>query len=157
MKFNAAVDLYVPGPAVSGRIRPDSTERTYRSILDRHNGDITNRDPSDVGREDVKRTLRRWPSPNTQGVGRAVLVSFYDWRWRSGSGRTTPPERRAARGACLPPSTGSIATRPRRCLLATETRPERWAIYLGICCGLRNAELRGLQGRHFERPGFVWV
>ncbi|MEA2493096.1 MAG: integrase/recombinase XerC, partial [Thermoleophilaceae bacterium] len=42
-------------------------------------------------------------------------------------------------------------------LLATETRRERWAIYLGICCGLRNAELRGLRGKHFERAGFVWV
>jgi integrase len=34
---------------------------------------------------------------------------------------------------------------------------EQRAIFLGICAGLRNAELRGLQGRHFERPGLVWV
>jgi integrase len=34
---------------------------------------------------------------------------------------------------------------------------ERRAIFLGLCAGLRNAELRGLQGRHFEREGFVWV
>jgi integrase/recombinase XerC len=34
---------------------------------------------------------------------------------------------------------------------------ERRAIFLGLCAGLRNAELRGLQGRHFARPGFIWV
>ena len=34
---------------------------------------------------------------------------------------------------------------------------ERRAISLGLCAGLRNAELRGLQGRHFERPGLIWV
>jgi hypothetical protein len=27
----------------------------------------------------------------------------------------------------------------------------------GRCAGLRDAELRGLQGRHFTRAGFVWV
>ncbi len=42
-------------------------------------------------------------------------------------------------------------------LLAASSRRERWAIYLAICAGLRNAELRGLQGRHFARPGFVRV
>lgn len=26
-----------------------------------------------------------------------------------------------------------------------------------MCAGLRSAELRGLQGRHFERTDFVWV
>ena len=42
-------------------------------------------------------------------------------------------------------------------LLATETRRERWAIYIGICAGPRRAELLGLQGRHFEGSGLVWV
>ena len=30
-------------------------------------------------------------------------------------------------------------------------------IYLGVYAGLRNGELRGLRGRHFERSGFIWV
>ena len=34
---------------------------------------------------------------------------------------------------------------------------EQRAIFLGICAGLRNAELRGLQGRHVQRPGVVHV
>src|SRR5207253_2415435 len=34
---------------------------------------------------------------------------------------------------------------------------ETRAIFLGVCAGLRNAELRGLQGRHFERLGWIWV
>jgi integrase len=42
-------------------------------------------------------------------------------------------------------------------LHAARTPRERRAIYLGICAGLRNAELRGLQGRHLARAGWVWV
>ena len=34
---------------------------------------------------------------------------------------------------------------------------EARAIFIGVCAGLRNAELRGLQGRHFERLGWIWV
>jgi hypothetical protein len=29
-------------------------------------------------------------------------------------------------------------------------------ILLGVCTGARNGELHALQGRHFERPGYVW-
>ncbi len=34
---------------------------------------------------------------------------------------------------------------------------ERRVIFRGLCAGLCNAELRGLQGRHFARGGLVWV
>jgi integrase/recombinase XerD len=34
---------------------------------------------------------------------------------------------------------------------------ERRAIFLLVCAGLRNAELRGLRGRHFERTGLIHV
>ena len=34
---------------------------------------------------------------------------------------------------------------------------ERRLIYLGVCAGLRRGELIGMQGRHFRRPGWVWV
>src|ERR671923_291801 len=44
-----------------------------------------------------------------------------------------------------------------RMLAAASTRRERRVIFLGICAGLRNQELRGLQGRHFERPGWIWI
>jgi integrase len=42
-------------------------------------------------------------------------------------------------------------------LQAAQWVRERRAIFLGLCAGLRNAELRGLQGRHFARDGVVWV
>jgi integrase len=29
--------------------------------------------------------------------------------------------------------------------------------HLGVCAGIRNAELRGLQRRHFERAGWIHV
>jgi len=157
VRFSAAIDLYVTDMRSQGRMRSDSTERSYRSILDRHGEDIANRDPSYVGREDIKRTLRRWSNPNTQRVGRAILVSFYDWAMEEGVRKDNPA--RQTRRPKKQPTTVYRLTRDEvvAMLLATETRRERWAIYLGICCGLRNAELRGLRGRHFDRAGFVWV
>ena len=34
---------------------------------------------------------------------------------------------------------------------------ERRIAHIGICAGARNRELRGLQGRHFQRAGWVWI
>lgn len=59
-----------------GRINSPSSERGYRGTLAAHGEDVGSRDPTYVGREDVKRTLRRWLHPNTQGTNRAKLVSF---------------------------------------------------------------------------------
>ncbi|HEX2015165.1 MAG TPA: hypothetical protein VGN69_00600 [Solirubrobacteraceae bacterium] len=39
---------------------------------------------------------------------------------------------------------------------AVPARDERTST-LAICAGLRNAELRGLRGRHVARSGLVWV
>ena len=90
-------------------------------------------------------------------MGRAILVSFYDWAMEEGVRKDNPA--RQTRRPKKQPTAVYRLTRDEvvAMLLATETRRERWAIYLGICCGLRNAELRGLRGRHFERAGFVWV
>src|SRR4051794_28209652 len=44
-----------------------------------------------------------------------------------------------------------------RMLAAARGVREQRAIFLGICAGLRSAELRGLQGRHVQRPGLVHV
>lgn len=158
MKFGRRIDEYVRDLRSQGRINSDATERSYRSILDRHCEDVLNRDLHYIGREDVKRTLRRWPNPNTQRVARAILVSFYDWAVEEGYLKNNPARQtrrpkkrptnvyrltRAEAGAMLEASRG-------------DTR-ERWAIHLGILAGLRNAELRGLKGINFSRPGFVWV
>jgi len=40
---------------------------------------------------------------------------------------------------------------------ACEDGREARAIRIGCCAGLRNAELCGLQLRHFKRPGAIWV
>ncbi len=42
-------------------------------------------------------------------------------------------------------------------IAACQTVLEDRAIRLGVCAGLRSGELRGLQGKHFAREGFVWV
>jgi hypothetical protein len=40
---------------------------------------------------------------------------------------------------------------------SNDRRRDRWLAHLGCCAGLRSQELRGVQGRHFARPGFIWV
>ncbi len=122
-----------------------------------HAEDVANRDPRYTSRDDVKRTLARWPHPNSRGKQRSIFVSFYDWLVEEGlrphnpARQTRRPKRRASEIYRLT-SEETVAM-----LGATRDRRERRAIWLGICAGLRNAELRGLQGRHFQRPGFIWV
>lgn len=79
MKFDTAIDRYIQDMQAQGRLTSPSSERGYRSTLRAHAEDVQNRDPAYTGREDVKRTLRRWPQPNTQGTNRSKLVSFYAW------------------------------------------------------------------------------
>ncbi len=142
---------------LQGRINSPATERDYRGALKAHAEDVANRDPRYTNREDVKRTLSRWPHPNSRGKQRSIFVSFYDWLVEEGlrphnpARQTRRPKRRASDIYRLT-SDETVAL-----LGATRDRRERRAIWLGICAGLRNAELRGLQGRHFQRPGFVWV
>ena len=65
----------------SGRIagRSTTTATTSTTVI-----------PSYVGRDDVKRTLRRWTHPNTQRKNRAILVSFYDWAMEEGYRKDNP-------------------------------------------------------------------
>jgi site-specific recombinase XerD len=157
MKFATAIDAYIGDMQSQGRLNSSASERGYRSTLAAHGEDISNRDPRYVNRDDVKRTLRHWPHPNTQGTNRAKLVSFYDWMVEEGHrkdnpARATPrPKRRPATKYRL------TAAEALAVLNAAQGERERRAIFLGLCAGLRNAELRGLQGRHFARPGLVWV
>lgn len=157
MKFIQALDIYLADAAASGRINSPATERSYRSILLRHAEDVSNRDPRTVGREDIKRTLRRWPKPNSQRVARAMLVSFYDYCVEEGWIKYNPA-RQTRRPKKQPTSVYRLTRQEAAAMLeAAQTERERWAIHLGICAGLRNAELRGLKGEHFQRPGFIWI
>jgi integrase/recombinase XerD len=157
MKFGQAIDDYISDMQAQGRLNSLSSERGYRSTLVAHGEDVGNRDPAYVGREDVKRTLRRWRNANTQGTNRAKLVSFYDWTMEEGV-RKDNPARQTRRPRRRPASKYRLTGREAVAVVdAARDERERRAVFLGLCAGLRNAELRGLQGRHFLRPGVVWV
>ena len=156
MRFDRAIDEFIADKRAEGRINSDRTEAGYRLALEAHASDVGNRDPRATGREDVKHTLRRWKHPNTQAYNRAVLVSFYRWTVQEGmrpynpAEQTRPPRRRKPTVYRL---TRAEAIRLMR---AAQDGRERRAIYLGLLTGARNEEMRGMQRRHFERPGAVW-
>ncbi len=157
MNFHEAVDAYMRDQRSAGRINSSRTERTYRSVLELHAEDVSNRSPHLTGREDCKATLARWAKPNTQRTRRSILVSFYDWAVEEGL-RPTNPARQTRR----PKKQATTVYRLTRgevvsMMMAAKPGREHTAIMLGFCAGLRNAELRGLQGRHFRRPGYIWV
>jgi integrase len=157
MNFAQTIDLYIADMRAQGRLNSEVSERGYRSTLVAHAKDVGNRDPAWVGRDDVKRTLRRWKHPNTHGTNRSKLVSFYDWAVEEGLRKDNParatrrPRRRAVDTYRLTEAE-AVAM-----LLAAIGVRERRAVFVLICAGLRNAEIRGLRGRHFERPGVLWV
>lgn len=157
MKFAVAIDVYLSDMRLQGRINSPATERDYRGTLVAHLEDVANRDPRKTGREDVKATLARWPHPNSQSKNRSILVSFYDWMVEEGM-REINPARQTRRAKRRPSQRYRLSKdEVHRLLGAVREERERRAIYLGICAGLRSAELRGLQGRHLDRPDFIWV
>lgn len=157
MRFSRYIDLYIEDMRSSGRINSDRTELSYRAILGKHCDDVTNRDAKLVGREDVKKTLKRWGNPNTQRTCRAILVSFYDWMVEEGK-RPYNPARQTRRPKKRPTSVYRLTHEETvRLLNAARDDRETRTIWIGCCAGLRSAELRGLQGRHLRREGYVWV
>jgi hypothetical protein len=142
-----------------GRINSPNTERGYRDTLNAHAVDIDGRDPRSTVRDDVKRTLQRWPNPNTRRKNRSILVSFYDWAMQE---LEPPRDNNPARQTRPPKSRKPHIYRMTRgevvaFLGAATTRRERRIAYLGVCAGIRNHELRHLQRRHFERPAWVQI
>jgi integrase/recombinase XerD len=157
MRFYDAIDAYITDMKAQGRLTSPSSDRGYRSALLAHAEDVQNRDPAYISREDVERTLRRWPHPNTQGTNRSKLVSFYGWAMEEGIRKDNPAlqtrrPRRRPKDKYRLTEVEVVAM-----LEVAQGVRERRVIFLGLCAGLRNAELRGLQGRHFTRGGFVWV
>jgi len=157
VKFSDAIDTYIEDMRVQGRLNSPSSERGYRGTLNKFCEDVLNRDPRYIGRDDVKRTLARWKHPNSQRKHRAVLVSFFDWTMEEGLRKDNParqtrrPKRRPVRVYRMTRTEASAF------LAAAVTTREKRISHLGICAGIRNAELRGLQGRHFQRPGWIWI
>jgi integrase len=157
VRFDVAIDEYVADMWSQGRFNSPASERNYRLVLYAHAEDVDNRDPRYTNREDIKRTLRRWPHPNSQRTSRSKLISFYDWLVEEGR-RPHNPARQTRRPRRRPTTTRRLSRDEVTALLgAVQDDRERRVIYLGVFAGLRNGELRGLRGRHFERPGFIWV
>lgn len=157
MTFRESIDLFVADQFSQGRFNSPATERAYRGTLDLLAEDVSNRDPRTVGREDVKRCLARWRHPNTQGTKRAHLVSYFKWAMEEGYRKDNPaeqtrrPKRRPAKVYRLTRSEVLAM------LEAAKGQRERFAIFTGFLVGVRSQELRGLQGRHFRREGWVWI
>jgi integrase/recombinase XerD len=157
LRFSRAIDLYLDDQRAEGRINSPNTERSYRDTLARHAKDVDNRDPAYTNRDDVKRTLARWVHPNTRSKNRAILVSFYDWMVEEGH-RPSNPARQTKRPRRRKPTRYRLThAETLRLLWSVRGDRERRLIYLAVCAGLRRQELRGMQGRHFRRPGWVWV
>ena len=138
-------------------MRSDSTERSYRS---------TPRSPRRGHRK--PRSVIRWSR------GRQAHAASMEQSEHSASGERHPRQLLRlgdgrGRSEGQPGSPDSSAeeaadavyrlTRDEvvAMLLATETGASGGRSTSGSAVGLRNAELRGLHGRHFQRAGFVWV
>jgi integrase/recombinase XerD len=157
MRFTTAVDQFEDDMRLQGRLNSESSVRAYRGSLTRHAEDVSNRDPRYTNRDDVKRTLARWSNPNSHRTRRAHLVSFYDWLMEEGYRKDNPARQTRPPRTRKPEIYRMTRDEAARMLAAARGVREQRAIFLGICAGLRNAELRALQGRHFQRPGVVYV
>ena len=158
MKFTSAIDAFCSDMKAEGRFSDTGrSEVSYRATLMRHVEDVQNRDPRYTNRDDVKRTLTRWTHPNTQRTCRSHLVSFYRWTMEEGLRRDNPAEQTRRPRKREPNIYRLTRDEAARYLAAAKTKRERRFAFLGMCAGLRNQEFRGLQGRHFDRAGFVWI
>lgn len=161
MRLDQAIDAFIADWRARGRMRSQHTELAYRRVLERHATDVANRDPSKTGRSDVKRTLGHWDPPSssaTRNHAHAILRSFYDWAMQEELRRDNPA--RQILKAKHEEAQAYRMTRAETIALleaSKRDRRDRWTAHLGVLAGLRSQELRGLQGRHLMRDGWVWI
>lgn len=148
------IDRYLADGWLLGRITSELTESTYRRTLALH---LASCDASMSVRADIMRTLRRWTNPNTYRQRRSMLVSFYDWMVQEGL-RSDNPARATPIPASVPTTVDRLSL-PEYVALLKEgrTNRDRRVLRIGSLAGLRRAELIGLQGRHFDRKGWLHV
>jgi site-specific recombinase XerD len=122
MKFDAAVDEFLAEYTTAGRINSKNTLAAYRYALECLGKDCGNRDPRTIGRNDVKKTLARWPGANTQRARRAAIVAFFDWAMEEGYRKDNPARqtRRPKKGADK-----RVPPHPQRSPSDPERRPHR--------------------------------
>lgn len=158
MRLSKAIDPYVADLKREGRMRSNHTEAAYRSKLAQFVQDTDNAHVDEINRGHVKTFLAHWPNANSQRQAHAILASFFQWAMVEGHRETNPAEQvRRAKG-----TTPAVYRMTREEVVALMDasmgkRRDKWLVHLGACAGLRNQEIRGLQGRHFARPGWVWV
>lgn len=157
MRFDEGVDLYLDDRQRSGHITSPESVRTYRFFLDHLAEVVGNRDPSTVGHQEIKVALARWPNPNTYAQARTAINVFYRWLIREGYVKSNPVARIEAPRARRRARRRLTRSEMRAVMDACRTPRERRVIWLLACTGLRNKEIRHLAGRHFARPGFIWV
>lgn len=157
MRFDEAVEDYLADMRAAGRINSRHTVASYRSRLDVLGEAVGNRDPRTVGVGDVDGVLRRWPHPTTAQHARSVYVSFFDWAMHRRMRRDNPARQTWPRKVKAPNVYRLTRAEVVALFEACADEREARAIRLGCCAGLRNAELRGLQLRHFKREGAIWV
>ena len=146
VRLSQAIDLFVVDQRAEGRINSPNTEREYRGTLNKHAEDVDNRDPAYTNREDVKRTLNRWPHPNTRSKNRAILVSFYRWTVEEGYRPSNPAEQTNRPRRRKPSRYRLTRDETMAVVAAVHGDRERRLIHLGVCAGLRRGELIGMQG-----------
>lgn len=157
MTFRAAIGLYLRDAQADGRLASRESVRSYLSRLERLAEQVGNRDPRTVGKDDINRCLATWPNMSTKAHARSIFVAFFDWCEQEDHTPGNP-----ARKTRRPRVKKSVRYRltldeTTAVVAAAHGVRERRAIYLHAFAGLRNAELRGLRGRHLQRPGFIWV
>ena len=158
MKFFDAIDEFLADKRQQGRVNSRHTELSYRSRLEHLGETVSNRDPRLVGRDDLKRALRKWQNPNSAAHAHAIYTSFFTWLEEEGH-RDTNPARQVSRPRTRQPTVYRLTRGEVVSLLdaSMPVRRERWAIHLMLLAGLRRGEVRHLQGRHLQREGWVWV
>jgi integrase/recombinase XerC len=165
MRFSKAIDLWLAAMRGEGRINSDRTVANYRYSLECVAEVVDNRDPRLVARDDLRRTLARWENPNTKAMHLWAMRSFFDWLVEDGHGegrdngrRKDNPARQIRPPRKRPPKVYRLTSHEvQRIRLAATHWRERRIIDLGLLLGLRAAELRGVRGKHFRSPGWVWV
>jgi integrase len=166
VKLTTAIDRYVTDMVREGRFTSPHSELAYRTKLMRLAEHVRNRDPRTVGRVDIKTVLAQWPNPASQNQAHAVYASVFDWCLTEPRDRnereticTTNPARRVRRAKARQAQVFRMTRSEVVAFLdaSLDRQRDRWVAHLGCCAGLRSQEIRGLQGRHFERPGYVWV
>lgn len=161
MKTEQAIDYFIADWKGYGRINSEHTERAYRSKLLQLGEDAGWKPVEEIAKADVKRTLRRWDHPNSKLQAHSCFIAFFDWATQEDL-REDNPARAVPRAKRAKPQINRLTREETEQLLTwaasdKASLAERWAIYLGICAGLRCQELCRITKADVSRPGWVHV